>query len=63
MKQINLLFALRNRVFKTACKLANIEPTKRQASKFRRGLGKASKFGSKAFSISNQEIINSTFGL
>ena len=37
-------FSKQDKLFRTCCELAEIEPTKRQASKFRRGFGKASKF-------------------
>jgi hypothetical protein len=37
-------FSKQDKLFRTCCELAGIEPTKRQASKFRRGFGKASKF-------------------
>ena len=36
-------FALHDRLFKRACEKASIPPTKRQASKFRRGKGRAFK--------------------
>lgn len=36
-------FAKDNKQFKEACERANVKPTKRQASKFRRGFGLAYK--------------------
>ena len=41
VKLTNALFAKNDQAFKNACKVAGIEPTKRQASKYRRGLGLA----------------------
>jgi hypothetical protein len=42
MKLTNANFTRTDR-FKAACKIAGVEPTKRQASKFRMGKGKAAK--------------------
>jgi hypothetical protein len=39
----NRQFAKENEIFKQSCQEAKVEPTKRQASKFRRNLGKAFK--------------------
>lgn len=39
--QTNAQFAAENDTFKQACATAGVEPTKRQASKFRRGMGQA----------------------
>lgn len=61
MKATNTRYAKINKVFKTACQLAKTEPTPRQASKFRRGLGKASRFAKVAVGKSNQEVINREF--
>ena len=47
-KQTNQEFARTDRVFKMACELANIEPTTRQASKFRARKGTAIKFQGEA---------------
>ena len=43
MKVTNANFAKRNERFLAACEVAGTEPTRRQASKFRRGRGKAAK--------------------
>ena len=40
-KVTNAHFASNNKEFKKACKEAGVKPTSRQASKFRRGMGKA----------------------
>jgi hypothetical protein len=40
----NYEYSTRDFDFKQACSKAGIEPTKRQASKYRRGKGKAIKF-------------------
>ncbi|MEK6683791.1 MAG: hypothetical protein AABY46_03945 [Nitrospirota bacterium] len=42
-RETNAKFAQDNRHFRVACDLAGIKPTTRQASKYRRGLGKAYK--------------------
>ena len=39
----NANFAKDYIIFKIACEIADVEPTRRQASKYRRGLGRASK--------------------
>ena len=41
---INSEFAKKNDAFRKACKKAHVEPTARQASKFRNGRGIAFKF-------------------
>ena len=41
MREDNKTFAQTNQAFKNACEKAGIPATKRQASKFRRKLGKA----------------------
>jgi hypothetical protein len=41
--------------FRLRCEIARVEPTKRQASKFRRGIGRAAKVSQ---SKVNQVIIN-----
>ena len=43
-RPVNGPFAETDMVFRTACRLAEIQPTKRQASKYRRGRGKAFQF-------------------
>lgn len=40
-EKTNTQFAANNGKFRKACELAEIEPTARQASKYRRGMGKA----------------------
>jgi len=40
----NAKFAQRDVVFQKACEIANVEPTQRQASKFRAGKGAARRF-------------------
>jgi hypothetical protein len=44
--------------FKKACKLAKVEPTPRQASKYRMGIGSAVPFKRVAIHMVNQERIN-----
>lgn len=48
MKKVNTVtngeFSKQDKLFRTCCELAGIEPTKRQVSKYRRGFGKASRF-------------------
>lgn len=61
MKQSNIMYALKNRVFKKACELAELPPTTRQASKYRRGRGLAARYAKRALSLSNQEVIKETF--
>ena len=52
----NQEFARTDRVFKMACELANIEPTARQASKFRNKKGTARKFQRRAaLAVSRKE--------
>ncbi len=41
----NKVFATTNKDFMAACTKADVEPTKRQASKYRRKIGKAWKEG------------------
>ena len=41
MPETNRVYAETNQAFRNACAKAITPPTKRQASKFRRGLGKA----------------------
>ena len=40
-EQTNKQFMDSNEIFQAACSKANVKPTKRQAGKFRRKLGKA----------------------
>lgn len=47
-RMTNQKFSKADRLFIEACKMANVEVTKRQASKFRRNIGLASKFRNKA---------------
>uniref|UniRef100_A0A6H1ZD72 Uncharacterized protein n=1 Tax=viral metagenome TaxID=1070528 RepID=A0A6H1ZD72_9ZZZZ len=61
MKETNAKFAKNNRTFTIACGLAKTPATPRQASKFRRGRGKATRFARKALSIVNQETIEKIF--
>ena len=42
-EQTNSEFAAKNGTFRNACEAAGVEPTKRQASKYRRGMGQARK--------------------
>lgn len=49
----NLKFSITDRVFQKACDLADVMPTKRQASKFRRGHGRA--FSMKAAAVEELE--------
>jgi len=44
MRPTNAMFAKDDKIFQEACKLAVIEPTERQASKWRNGKGLARKF-------------------
>jgi hypothetical protein len=44
----NKEFSTNNQLFKCACELASVEPTKRQASKWRRDTGKAFGFREEA---------------
>ena len=60
MRQTNLQFSKKDRVFKESCELSGAEPTKRQASKFRMGKGKAAAFAKLALTKSNQFIIDNT---
>jgi len=46
-------------LFQESCKLAKVEPTKRQASKWRAGKGRARPFRMKALGTANQRVINS----
>ncbi len=41
MKQTNAEFAKENKLFIASCELAGVEPSKRQAGRFRRGTGAA----------------------
>ena len=43
VKQSNAAFALQDGEFQEACKKADVQPTQRQASKFRNGYGKAAR--------------------
>ncbi|MCI4435668.1 MAG: hypothetical protein JHC33_02485 [Ignisphaera sp.] len=43
-RQTNKDFAMKDSAFAEACGKAEVQPTRRQASKFRRGYGKAYKF-------------------
>lgn len=43
MKKRNKLFAVENEFFRICCSCANVEPTTRQASKFRNNKGMAFK--------------------
>ena len=58
----NLEFS-KNKLFKQACKAAGIEPTQRQASKFRNGKGLARKNANliKCLQAVNQAKINKMF--
>jgi hypothetical protein len=47
----NRHFAQSNDHFRKACELAGIDPTERQAAKYRRGEGKAAKFKAKVLSL------------
>jgi len=44
MRPTNTMFAKDDKIFREACKIAVIEPTPRQASKWRNGKGLARKF-------------------
>ena len=44
MRPTNTMFAKDDKIFQEACRLAVIEPTPRQASKWRNGKGLARKF-------------------
>lgn len=48
MTTTNREFALTDAVFRKACEMAGVEPTKRQAIKFRHGKGRAYQIWSKA---------------
>jgi len=61
MKETNAKFAKDNRAFAIACGLAKTPVTTRQASKYRRGKGKAIKLKTKATFMFFQEKINSIF--
>ena len=61
MRLNNTQFAKKDRVFRKACEIINLPPTTRQASKYRAGKGKARTVKTKAFFVSNQEMINSIF--
>jgi hypothetical protein len=54
MKLTNQQYAQQNEVFKEACFLASCEPTKRQASKFRLGVGSAYKYRKEAVILVEQ---------
>jgi len=44
MRPTNTMFAKDDKIFQEACKMAGIEPTPRQASKWRNGKGFARRF-------------------
>lgn len=44
----NKVFASNNQLFRKACELASVDPTRRQASKYQRGIGKAFLFKGQA---------------
>jgi len=50
-------FRKRDELFGEACGVANCEPSKRQASKYRRGLGRAVKAKVRALVVFNQREI------
>ena len=60
MRETNVEFSKR-RIFAKACELAHVDPTTRQASKYRRGRGMAIKFRVKASWLHSQEAIKSIF--
>ena len=51
----------KNRVFAEACSLAGIPATSRQASKYRRGLGIATRYKMKAAAVAAQKRIREIF--
>jgi len=53
----NEQFRKQDEAFKVACELAKCEPSKRQASKWRRKLGKATKLRMKAAEVMRQREI------
>jgi hypothetical protein len=59
----NTLFSKTNELFLASCKLANVPPTTRQASKYRmhKGIVFKSVPKLKAMPLANQAIINRTF--
>lgn len=61
MRLTNYQFSKKDRVFLKACKLAKVEPTVRQASKFRMGKGLSSTVRARAVALSNQDVISETF--
>lgn len=54
----NRMFCKLDDYFKKACKLAGVEPTPRQASKYRMGKGSAIPFKRVAIHVVNQERID-----
>ena len=60
MKQTNVQYS-KDRVFVKACECADLPPTSRQASKYRRNKGLAVRYARRALQLSNQDIINKTF--
>ena len=60
MRETNANFA-RHTIFRKSCELAGIPSTRRQASKYRRGLGLATKQKQRAFSLAAQEKIRKIF--
>ena len=59
MKRVtNANFAGKDERFKACCEVAGVEATKRQASKFRRGIGRAARANTAKV---NQLIINRTW--
>ena len=60
MRETNDEFSKR-RIFARACELADVDPTTRQASKYRRGRGMAIKFRVKASWLHSQEVLKDIF--
>ena len=57
MKKTNEEFAKTYQPFLTACKEAGVEPTTRQASKYRRGIGEVVKVSSEKWRINAHSIV------
>lgn len=62
MKITNALFATKDDLFIGACACAAIPPTTRQASKYRRGLGLATRYKQRALAAINQKRIVELMG-
>jgi hypothetical protein len=55
MIETNANFAKTNKTFQTACEIAGVKPTKRQASKYRMGKGLAIKITSAQITSHHKE--------